>query len=103
MRYRLICALASAALLPAVGTDIADASARHSLKVDATALTSSPFYIAEIGWREGTSVETVDLSEGTHYLQPNSGVVMACPLTVTAAWEGDLDERIAIVDLGAAD
>ncbi|WP_159714613.1 hypothetical protein, partial [Geminicoccus flavidas] len=29
--------------------------------------------------------------------------IAACPLTVTAAWEGDLDQRIAIVDLGAVD
>jgi len=29
--------------------------------------------------------------------------IAACPITVTAAWGGDLDQRIAVVDLGAVD
>ena len=68
-----------------------ESRAVHTLRIDSTALTSTPFYIAAIGWREGTGVESVELAEGTHYLQPTSGAVMGCALIVTGSgtWSYD--------------
>ena len=50
--------------------EASESRAAHTLRIDSTALTSTPFYIAAIGWREGTGVESVELAEGTTTCNP---------------------------------
>src|SRR5262245_6563039 len=68
------------ALMPSAG----HARAVHAMKVDSTGLTSTAFFLGD-QWHDGTGVETVELAAGNYFLQPGSGLVMACPLVVTDA------------------
>jgi hypothetical protein len=70
-RIRTIGALA-ATLITLAGADSARA---HTMKVDATGLTSTAFFFTD-RWYDGDTVETVELEAGTHYLQPGAGLVM---------------------------
>lgn len=54
----------------------------HAMKVDSTGLSSTAFFL-EGEWFEGEEVETVELGAGSYFLQPGSGLVMRCQLTVT--------------------
>ena len=85
MPGRVLRAACIAVVVLAVGAGSALASegeALHAMKVDSTALTSTAFFFTD-RWFEGDEVETVELAAGTHFLQPGSGLVMACALVVT--------------------
>ena len=80
MPGRVLRAACIAVVVLAVGAGSALASegqALHAMKIDATGLTSTPFFFDATGGSRATSVETVELAAGTHFLQPGSGLVMA--------------------------
>ncbi|HET9665257.1 MAG TPA: Calx-beta domain-containing protein, partial [Desertimonas sp.] len=87
MPGRVLRAACIAVVVLAVGAGSARASEGeplHAMKVDSTGLTSTAFFFTDT-WFEGDEVETVELTAGTHYLQPGAGLVMACALVVTDA------------------
>ncbi len=87
MPGRVLRAACIAVVVLAVGAGSARASEGeplHAMKIDSTALTSTAFFFTDT-WFEGDEVETVELAAGTHFLQPGSGLVMACALVVTDA------------------
>ena len=68
----------------AVMATAAQGRALHAMKVDATGLTSTAFFMHD-RWFEGDTVETVELAAGSSFLHAGSGLAMRCLLTVTDA------------------
>jgi hypothetical protein len=74
----------------------ASAVPAYTMRIDATALTSTSFLLVDITppittfpAADGTSMRSFVLEEGSYVVQPGSGLVMSCPLSVAPGGSWD--------------